>query len=868
MSTPTVRKGRRRAWVGLASLAGVVAGFLTFGAGSAFAATITCTYDPATLVATVAITATGDATVAISKGGNQEILVNGTACGAATALNTDEVQVVGRDAEDDNVVIDLRNGRFVPGAPPANNGVFFAIYLGTGDTVPPGNDGDSVTVEGTEAADTMLVAQDITDGDIWINTYGNVADTSYDIGIDADVSVPALTFNGNGGDDFMSGKADPNAVALAGDGAVDAIPATVTPPASGADLDFVATPRPPLHVDATWNGGAGDDEIIGAAFIPAPTVVVGQNTGNDTIIGGSGLNVLDGNSNTTADASCWENETEGVYTPFLVGGDLVDLSDQAGPLTITYNADGTVKIVGLASGNVAVAFEHVIASAGDDTITGSSGSNWLGGAGGNDTIDGLAGNDAIAGGDGDDKLAGGLGNDCVLGQAGDADILNENAPLNADGTPAYGVLGNGADALSGGSGLNDVIDYGSRTNRTVVNLGVISWINDGADPNADSVTEECDDVYFDTENAISGSGNDLLSADYLNNQSDNEFTDDGGNDSIEGGAGNDILHTGAAANGADTFEGDAGADLADYAQRTNAVTVTLDGVSNDGEAGEGDNIGGIVTNFGPAGAAVLGVANQVNVAWHTLFTCGQNLQGRQAQGIGSGDLTPDFRGEFEPFAGSEAEDVTFDTVENVDAGSGNDTLVGSKNANVLNGNAGNDFLNGNEGTDVLNGADGDDTVQGGAGNDAVNGGAGTDVADYLTAAGPVVANLNTGTTSGQGNDTLADIENLYGSPFNDTLRGNANANVINGRQGNDTIQGNGGDDLINGGSGNDGLNGGSGNDLINGQVGADALNGNSGDDTLAGGPQKDNMDGGRGTDRCIPGKPGFGNGDVATRCEA
>ena len=85
------------------------------------------------------------------------------------------------------------------------------------------------------------------------------------------------------------------------------------------------------------------------------------------------------------------------------------------------------------------------------------------------------------------------------------------------------------------------------------------------------ITDECDDVFFTTENAITGSGNDILSADYLNNQSDNEFTGGAGNDQMEGGAGNDTFHEGSAANGADAMEGDAGADVADYSQRTNPV---------------------------------------------------------------------------------------------------------------------------------------------------------------------------------------------------------------------------------------------------------------------------------------------------------
>ena len=59
-------------------------------------------------------------------------------------------------------------------------------------------------------------------------------------------------------------------------------------------------------------------------------------------------------------------------------------------------------------------------------------------------------------------------------------------------------------------------------------------IDDGADLNGDGdssdATDERDCVFLDTENAIRGSGNDILFAAYTNNRSDNEFTGNGGND--------------------------------------------------------------------------------------------------------------------------------------------------------------------------------------------------------------------------------------------------------------------------------------------------------------------------------------------------
>ena len=65
-------------------------------------------------------------------------------------------------------------------------------------------------------------------------------------------------------------------------------------------------------------------------------------------------------------------------------------------------------------------------------------------------------------------------------------------------------------------------------------------------------------MFLDTENAITGSGNDILFAAYTNNRADNEFTGNGGNDLEIAGAGNDTFHEGAAANGADDMDGGTG----------------------------------------------------------------------------------------------------------------------------------------------------------------------------------------------------------------------------------------------------------------------------------------------------------------------
>ena len=63
-------------------------------------------------------------------------------------------------------------------------------------------------------------------------------------------------------------------------------------------------------------------------------------------------------------------------------------------------------------------------------------------------------------------------------------------------------------------------------------------------------------------------------------------------------------------------------------------------------------------------------------------------------------------------------------------------------------------------------------------------------------------------------DVISNVENIQGSKFGDTLRGDAGANVLRGEGGNDILYGDGGDDLLMGGAGDDTLYGGSGKDIF------------------------------------------------------
>ena len=231
-------------------------------------------------------------------------------------------------------------------------------------------------------------------------------------------------------------------------------------------------------------------------------------------------------------------------------------------------------------------------------------------------------------------------------------------------------------------------------------------------------------------------------------------------------------------------------------------------------------------------------------------------------------------------------------IENVQAGSGNDTIVGNEANNTLLGNAGNDSLDGGAGVDTSIGGTGNDTyfVDNAADVVTENSGEGTDTvrATVSYTLGANVENLTfigTGAFSGIGNgldNTItggAATDTLLGGAGNDTLDGGAGADTLlggagddtyivdnasdsvteNASEGTDTVRtnlasytlganvenltyngtaafagtGNSLDNLIIGGAASDTLSGGDGNDTLNGSAGADTLIGGAGDDIYA-----------------------------------
>ena len=173
--------------------------------------------------------------------------------------------------------------------------------------------------------------------------------------------------------------------------------------------------------------------------------------------------------------------------------------------------------------------------------------------------------------------------------------------------------------------------------------------------------------------------------------------------------------------------------------------------------------------------------------------------------------------------------IARDTViENYIAGTGDDVVTGNAAANSLEGGAGND---------ILHGLGGNDTLNGGPGADTLDGGPGSDTASYQNSGAGVLVRLHDARAVKLGDaegDTLTDIEHLVGSEFNDTLAGDGEDNILEGRNGDDVLYGGpaGGDDTMSGGNGDDRVFGGRGNDILTGGEGSDYLKGGPGEDIL------------------------------------
>lgn len=225
--------------------------------------------------------------------------------------------------------------------------------------------------------------------------------------------------------------------------------------------------------------------------------------------------------------------------------------------------------------------------------------------------------------------------------------------------------------------------------------------------------------------------------------------------------------------------------------------------------------------------------------------------------------------------------------DNIYARGGNDVVYGGDGADYIDGGQGHDQLYGDDGNDTILGGTGNDLLDGGSGDDVLNGGSGIDWAGFASG-GAVVVNLAAGTATGQGNDQLLAIENVFGSVLGDSITGSSGSNVLDGNAGDDSFFASAGYDTIIGGSGVDTFYGQSGKAMqasltqgtyylgssggtlagVENLVGAnldDTLIGDGGNNSLTGGLGNDALNGGAGLDILLA---DFGNDTLTGGADA
>ena len=278
-----------------------------------------------------------------------------------------------------------------------------------------------------------------------------------------------------------------------------------------------------------------------------------------------------------------------------------------------------------------------------------------------------------------------------------------------------------------------------------------------------------------------------------------------GDDTISGGPGTDVFFAGEGLvdNGADTFAGGGGLDVAQYQARTGNLVIRLDGVANDGYTGENDDIEQDVESIvsGSGFDTIVGSPSP------------QIITGGPGDDTIDGGAGPDIM-----FGGPGTDTVTYagrNTPVDADpTGVGDDGSTTDENP--PGGGGARDTIR--DDVERLIGTNGGDTLRTGGVLRHVEGGPGADT---------LISGPEGGDLFGQtGNDTLIGgpaVDMLAGGADDDVISGGGNTDFLDGRAGDDDLRGEDGDDRVTGGPGDDSIDGGVGADVLVGQAGSDTL---------------------------------------------
>lgn len=378
------------------------------------------------------------------------------------------------------------------------------------------------------------------------------------------------------------------------------------------------------------------------------------------------------------------------------------------------------------------------------------------GVGGDDILTGTAANEVLIGGAGKDTLNGGAGNDRLLGGVGDdtyvytagQDVLEELGGIDTLRF-ANGITFNQVASGLGKSGNDLVLKVnGSTANQVTLkdfflggdNLVETISFETGGQLTASQIfgafglpVPTAPAAAFD--NVVQGtSGNDAAlngtaQRDLLQGFNGNDqLSGAAGNDRLEGGNGNDTLNGGA---GNDTLVGGRGDDTYVFAAGGGQDVIDNIGGGFDTLRFEGIAFNQVSSGLMKSGndlvLKVSGGSDQVTLKnWflggdHVVdvisFASGGQLTASQLFGA-FGLTNPDVAGS--PNYQGVPDERSFGTILAGQAGDQN--IIGSSDADLIDGGAGNDKLRGGKGNDYLLGGDGSDTYYfaAGDGQDTIN----------------------------------------------------------------------------------------------------------------------------------------------------
>ena len=637
----------------------------------------------------------------------------------------------------------------------------------------------------------------------------NLVGTNYDDTLIGESGVNVLS--GGAGNDVLEGR-----------GGADTLD-------GGDGIDTASYAHSINAVSVSLLTGTGTDPVSGSTTSESYGDVlinvenlIGSDFG-DILTGDGNANVLDGGAGN-------DLLTGGSGADTLIGGtgnDTASYATAAGGLTVSLTV-GLVTQTGDAAGDTFSSIENLTGSAFNDTLIGDGVANILVGGEGNDVLEGMAGADDLQGGNGTDTASYAHAGAAVRASLNDAssntgdaagdsytsieNLTGSNFDDTLAGNGGVNVLsgGGGNDILEGFAGA-DVLDGGAGTNTAsyehfVASVGV-SGVTASLSAPGFNTGDAQGDTYSNIQNLLGSGFNDTL-------------TGDSGANTLTGGLGDDVLE---GLGGADVLDGGIGVDTASYASAGVAILASLtDSSTNTGSDALGDSYigienltGGLYNDSligdgsgntlsggsgndvleGMAGADALVGGSGTNTVSFAHAGLASYAGGAATTAVGTGvaaSLTTSFA---QGDAFSQSGDALGDTYSGITG------MVGSDYADILIGDAV---------ANVISGGAGDDILEGMGGADALDGGAGTNTASYNHAGAQaggigVLASLdigygvNTGEAAG---DTYANISNLTGSVFNDTLIGNASANTLSGGAGDDVLEGQGGADVLDGGAGN------------------------------------------------------------------